>query len=222
MSGYSLAYSTDFTGSSLPSGWQAYSGAPGASDPGSQWSASHTVVSGGLLTMNASQDPAYNNEWVTGGVSQGGVSRKYGAYFVRSRETGGGPTLVELLWPTNNSWPPEIDFDETDGPANQTSATNIWAVNGGTKSQQQSRLSIDMTQWNTFGVIWTPTSITYTVNGKAWASFTNAADISSTPMTLALQQQTWCGAAAGLDDENACPTAPESMLVDWVVEYTAN
>jgi len=222
MSGYPLAYSTDFTGSSLPSGWQAYAGAPGASDPGSQWATSHTVVSGGLLSMNASQDPAYGNEWVTGGVSQGGVSRKYGAYFVRSRETGGGPTLVELLWPTNNSWPPEIDFDETDGPSNQTSATNIWAVNGGTKSQQQVRLSIDMTQWNTFGVIWTPSSITYTVNGKAWGTFTNASEISSTPMTLALQQQTWCGAAAGMDDENACPTAPESMEVDWVVEYTAN
>jgi hypothetical protein len=222
MNGYSLSYSTDFSGSSLPSGWNPYSGAPGASDPGSQWADSHAVVSGGMLSLNAWQDPAFGNEWVTGGTSQDGVSRTYGAYFVRSRETGGGPTLVELLWPTNNVWPPEIDFDETDGPSGRTTATNIWAVNNGTKSQAQSQLNIDMTQWNTFGIIWTPTSITYTLNGKAWGTFSNAADISSTPMHLDLQQQTWCGAAAGMDNENACPTAPESMQVDWVAEYAAN
>jgi beta-glucanase (GH16 family) len=223
MNGYSLTYSTDFTGSAMPSGWMKYSGAPGASDPGSQWATSHVVVSGGLLSLNAWQDPAFGNEWVTGGVGQTGVSRKYGAYFVRSRETGGGPTLVELLWPTNNVWPPEIDFDETQGLSSFTTATNIWAVNNGTKSQQESRLNIDMTQWNTFGVIWTPSSITYTVNGKAWGTFTNASEISATPMTLTLQQQTWCGAALGMDGEiNACPTAPESTQVDWVVEYAAN
>jgi hypothetical protein len=222
MSGYTQSYVTDFTGTALPSGWNAYSGAPGSSDPGSQWAVTHDVVSGGILSLNAFQDPAFGNEWVTGGTSQDGVSRSYGAYFVRSRETGGGPTLVELLWPTNNVWPPEIDFDETDGPSGRTTATNIWAVNNGVKSQQQSQLTIDMTQWNTFGVIWTPTSLTYTVNGTVWGTFTNASEIPSTPMHLDLQQQTWCGAAANTDGENACPTAPESMQVDWVAEYAAN
>jgi beta-glucanase (GH16 family) len=223
MNGYKLTYSTDFSGSALPSGWNAYSGAPGASDPGSQWATSHAVVSGGMLSLNAWQDPAFGNEWVTGGTSQDGVSRSYGAYFVRSRETGGGPTLVELLWPTNNVWPPEIDFNETQGLSTFTTATNIWAVSNGTKSQAESRLNIDMTQWNTFGVIWTPTSITYTVNGRVWGTFTNASEIPSTPMHLDLQQQTWCGSSVGLDGEiNACPTAPESMQIDWVAEYAAN
>lgn len=223
MNGYKLTYSTDFTGSALPGGWNAYSGAPGASDPGSQWATTHDVVSGGMLSLNAWQDPKFGNEWVTGGTSQDGVSRQYGAYFVRSRETGGGPTLVELLWPTNNSWPPEIDFNETQGLSTFTTATNIWAVSNGSKSQAESRLNIDMTQWNTFGVIWTPTSLTYTVNGKVWGTFTNASDIPATPMHLDLQQQTWCGSSVGLDGEiNACPTSPQSMQIDWVAEYAAN
>ncbi len=45
-----------------------------------------------------------------------------------------------------------------------------------------------------------PTSLTYTVNGKVWGSESNPADIPSTPMHLDLQQQTWCGAAAGMDN----------------------
>jgi len=222
MSGYHQVYSTDFTGSSEPSGWQEYSGAPGSEDPGSQWAVTHDVVSGGILSLNAWQDPAFGNEWVTGGTSQDGESLLYGAWFVRSRETGPGPTLVELLWPTNNSWPPEIDFDETLGPSTFTTSTDIWAVNNGTVSQVDVHLNIDMTQWNTFGVIWTPSKITYTVNGKAWTTFSTASEIPSTPMHLDLQQQTWCGSSAGLDGEDACPTAPESMQVDWVAEYQAN
>jgi hypothetical protein len=220
--GYKLTYTTDFTGSAMPSGWSVYSGTPGTTDPGSQWAVSHAVVAQGMLSLNTWQDPAYNDEWVTGGVSQSGVSRQYGAYFVRSRETGAGPTLVELLWPASNTWPPEIDFDETSGPSTQTGASNIWAVNNGVKSQALSWLTIDMTQWNTFGVIWTPTEDTYTINGKAWWTVSNAGEIPATPMNLDLQQQTWCGAAAGLDDEDACPTAPESMQIDWVAEYKAN
>jgi hypothetical protein len=221
MNGYKLVYSTDFTGSSEPSGWQEYAGAPGSEDPGSQWAVTHDVVSGGILSLNAWQDPSFGNEWVTGGTSQDGESLQYGAWFVRSRETGSGPTLVELLWPTNNNWPPEIDFDETLGPSTFTTSTNIWAVSAGKVSQVDVHLNIDMTQWNTFGVIWTPSSITYTVNGKVWTTFTNASEIPSTPMHLDLQQQTWCGSSAGLDGENACPTAPESMQVDWVAEYQA-
>ncbi|MEO9181032.1 MAG: hypothetical protein ABI298_05215, partial [Acidimicrobiales bacterium] len=87
LAGYSQSYVSDFTGSSLPSGWSAYSGNPGG-DPGAQWAPSHVVVGGGLLSLNTFQDSSFNNEWVTGGLCQCGVSTKYGAYFVRSRLSG--------------------------------------------------------------------------------------------------------------------------------------
>jgi beta-glucanase (GH16 family) len=214
--GYSENYVQDFTGSSIPDGWFAYSGVPGG-DAGAQWGLSHVTVGSGILSLNTWQDPAYNNEWVAGGLCQCGASQTYGAYFVRSRVTGAGPTNVELLWPTSG-WPPEIDFNETDGSTSLSSATTIWAINAsnGNRSQLQSNVNIDMTQWHTWGVIWTPTSLKYTVDGRVWGTVTNPAGIPSAAMTLDLQQQTWCSS------NYACPTAPVSMQVDWVAEYSSN
>lgn len=215
--GYTQTFVTDFPGSSIPSGWDIYSGTPG-SDPGGQFGgANHIQVSGGVLSLLTYEDPNYGGEWVTGGLSTN-ISQTYGADFVRSRVTGAGPTMVELLWPADNQWPPEIDFAESDGGTNELSATVHWA-SGGTDHQDQRVLdNIDLTQWNTWGVIWTPTSITYTVNGQVWGQVTTTSEIPDIPMTLDLQQQTWCGASPAW----ACPSGPQQMEIDWVAEYTAN
>ena len=216
LAGFTQGYVTDFPGNSLPSGWIAYSGKPGG-DPGGQFGSAHAVVGNGMLSLNTFQDPAYGNEWVTGGVCECGVAPTYAAFFVRSRVTGPGPTNVELLWPQSNNWPPEIDFNETYGTTNATTGTVHW---GATNSQYHSYLdNVNMTLWHTWGVIWTPTSLTYTVDGRAWASVTgSAAQFPNVPMHLALQQQTWCGASPVW----ACPSAPQSMQINWVAEYSAN
>jgi len=208
--GYSQSYVTDFTGSSLPSGWLPFTGQPGG-DPGAQWASSHITVSGGMMQLNAWQDPAYGNEWVTGGTCQCGLARTYGAYFVRSRQTGPGPTVVQLLWPTAKVWPPEIDFNETDGTTSKTSAT-VHFTNA--TSFDQRRLSgIDMTQWHTWGVVWTANSVTYTVDGQVWGSVSIPSELPHQDMTLDITQQTWCSSGWG------CPTSNQSTQVDWVAEY---
>ncbi len=212
--GYSQSYVTDFSGSSLPAGWVPYSGKP-MSDPGAQFGTAHVVVSGGLLQLNTWRDPQYNNTWVTGGLSQSAVTNTYGAYFVRSRLTGAGPTGVELLWPADNSWPPEIDFSETAGDTSSLTATVHFGPASINHIDQRALGNIDMTKWHTWGVVWTPTEITYTVDGNAWGSIAVGTEIPNIPMTLDLQQQTWC------DSGWACPSAPQSMLVDWVAEYRA-
>ncbi len=176
------------------------------------FSSSHVVVSNGMLQLNTTQDPAFSNEWVTGGLCQCGVRQTYGAYFVRSRLTGAGPAAIELLWPTG-SWPPEVDFNETGGGISGTSATVHY---GAANSQSRRALSIDMTQWHTWGVIWTPSSITYTVDGNAWGTVTFRGRDPESSHDLDLQQQTFC--ASGW----ACPRAPQSMQVDWVAEYSSN
>jgi hypothetical protein len=209
LSGYNRVYSTDFKGSTLPGGWDPYSGQPGG-DPGAQFSPSAITVEKGLLNINALEQ---SGDWVTGGVCNCGVSFTYGAYFVRSRMTGAGPTGVELLWPDANEWPPEIDFNETLGGTSSTTATVHYTSSNEIIHQT---FNIDMTQWHTWGVIWTPASITYTVDGRVWGSESNVASIPDTPMHLSLQSQTWC--ASGF----ACPTTPESMQVDWVAEYSPN
>jgi beta-glucanase (GH16 family) len=213
LANYSQTYVTDFSGSSLPSGWSVFTGQPGG-DPGAQWGAAHVGVAGGLLSLNTYQDPSYGNEWVTGGVCQCGQAQTDGAYFVRSRVTGAGPTNVELLWPSDGSWPPEIDFNETGGQTQGTSATVHW---GASNSQdQRTTNSVDMTLWHTWGVIWTATTITYTLDGAVWGTITNSSEIPTIAMTLDLTQQTWCSSGF------ACPTAPQSMQIDWVAEYTHN
>ncbi len=212
LAGYSSSYTTDFTGTSLPAGWDVYSGTPGG-DPGGQFGAAHVAVSGGLLQLNTWQDPAYGSEWVTGGLCQCGLARTYGAYFVRSRVTGAGPTAVMLLWPSAPVWPPEIDFNETGGDVAATSSTVHF---GADNAIIQRHLTIDMTKWHTWGVIWTASSVTYTVDGVVWGSVSTAGTIPSQDMTLDLQQQTWCSSGW------ACPSSPQSMQVDWVAEYAAN
>ena len=210
--GYTQTYVTDFDGTSLPAGWTTFNGQAGG-DPGSTWAPNHVTVSGGLLRLNTFEDPAAHNAWVDGGVGQTGAGQTYGAYSVRSRTTGPGPTVVQLLWPANFSWPPEIDFNETLGLSTETSATTHYSSGN---LQVQNSLSIDMTQWHTFGVIWTPTSITYTVDGQVWGTDTVAFSIPNIPMTLDLDQQTWCTSGY------ACSTVPVSELVDRVAEYTAS
>lgn len=211
MSGYTQSYVQDFAGSSLPSGWPTFSGQPGG-DPGALWAASHVVVSNGMLQLNAWEDPAYGNKWVAGGTCYCGHSQTYGAFFIRSRVTGAGPTEVNLLWPAAPVWPPEIDFNETNGDTTETSAT----VHFTSSNQQDQRdlTDIDMTQWHTWGVIWSPSEIVYTVDGRVWGTITKTNEIPNIPMTLDITQQTWC--ASGW----ACPTQPESTQVDWVAIYT--
>ncbi len=212
LSGYSQSYVTDFTGGSLPVNWGAYEGVPGG-DPSGQFAQAHVTVGGGLLQFNSYQDPAFNNDWVTGGACLCGVAgQTYGAYFVRSRLTGPGATEVELLVPDANVWPPELDFNESYGGTASTSATVHYAASD---NQIARTVNVDLTKWHTWGIIWTPTSITYTVDGNVWGSVTNSAASPGQPMHLSLQQQTWCGQGW------ACPTAPSSLDVDWVAEYQA-
>jgi hypothetical protein len=208
--GYVLSYVTNFAGTSLPPGWDVFTGIPGG-DPGGHFGASHVVVSSGMLSLNTFRDPSFNNSWVTGGVCQCGVSRKYGAYFVRSRVTGAGPTEVELLWPSGNGWPPEIDFNETGGSITSTTSSVHY---GAANHIVPGRVKINMTLWHTWGVIWTPREIVYTVDGRIWGEFKDAPDISSVPMTLDLEQRQQC------QENRQCPTAPESMQVEWVAEYS--
>jgi hypothetical protein len=208
--GYTMTYETDFPGTKVPTGWNIYTGVPGG-DPGGHFGLTHVVVSGNLLQLDTSRDPQWGNRWVTGGLCQCEVAHTYGAYFVRSRITSGGASQVELLWPQNNAWPPELDFNENDGFAMKTSSS----IHVGSQNLTYRRwVNINMTQWHTWGVIWTPSEVTYTVDGRVWGTFKAAADIPDTPMTLDFEQIQQC------EEDRECPTTPETMYVNWVAEYS--
>ncbi len=209
MSGYTMTFSSNFPGDRLPTGWTRYRGQP-LDDPGAEFATAHVSVSGGVLRINTWRDPAFQNRWVTGGVCQCAMPQTYGAYFVRSRVTGGGASSVQLLWPASNTWPPELDFNENAGLINSTSSTIHF---GPTNQVDQRKVFINMTKWHTWGVIWSPKSIKYIVDGVVWGSITTATEIPNIPMRLDLQQQTWCA------QDRLCPSVPVSMIVNWVAEY---
>ena len=209
LKGYKLNYVTDFNGTTIPQGWYSFSGVPGGL-PGGHFAKSHVVVNHGLLQLNTWRDPRFHNHWVTGGLCQCGLGHAYQAYFVRSRITGAGTNEVELLWPLKNNWPPEVDFNETGAHADQTSSTVHWGIDN---HIEQITLKVNMKRWHTWGVIWSPASIIYTVDGRQWGSITNPVEIPRQPMRLDFEQRTNCPI------KQDCATRPVSMQIDWVAEY---
>lgn len=209
LQGYRLAYENNFLGSKLPSDWDAFTGVPGG-DAGGQFASNHVLVRNGMLQLLTSKDASYDMKWVTGGVCQCALASTYGAYFVRSRVTGAGPNEVELLWPANNQWPPEIDFNETGGSLTSSSSTIHFGV---INQIDQHSILINMDQWHTWGVIWTPHKISYVVDGQVWGTITTPSEIPQIPMTLDLEQRSLCS------DGSQCPSHPVLMDVDWVAEY---
>jgi beta-glucanase (GH16 family) len=208
-------YRQDFNGSVLPPGWSAYEGEP-AGDPYSLWDPANVTVSGGALHLLATSKSG--GRYTTGGVDFLGNKQTYGMYLVRVKgdyEPGVQMSDIALLWPDSSVWPPEIDFFEDHGGTRAGYMATVHLGPNGDNSNQVHRLvTSNATQWHTYGVQWTPTSITFTIDGHpagavvlnqglpAWPSI---------PMHLALQSQN-LGAAQ--------PSRTiETMTVDWVAEY---
>lgn len=211
MPGFHQSYVTDFTGNTIPAGWNIFTGIPGG-DPGAHFGAGHVSVANGQLQLLTFRDAGFQNEWVAGGICSCGHPQLYGAFFVRSRVSGNGPNEVELLWPESDHWPPEIDFNETP-TVKETSATVHWSE---ANRIQQWYVAVDLRKWNTWGVIWTPDQIILTVNGRKWGETTSGYQIPQVPMRVDLEQRTKCS------QHVECPTVPTQMQVDWVAEYAIN
>lgn len=217
LAGYHRVYTQDFSGATLPPGWVPFTGVPGG-DPTTRFVPGNVVVRNGMLQLHTLHNPRYPNyAWTSGGLCQCGRPMSYGAFFVRSRISNAGPNEVELLWPADNQWPPEIDFNESGSRWSATSGTVHHGSARNDQFIQQNLPGIDLRRWHTWGVIWTPTSITYTVDGEQWGyTLRTPGTIPQLPMTLDLQQRPGC--VPGI----YCPPQTQSMYVDWVAEYIRN
>jgi beta-glucanase (GH16 family) len=223
--GWTEVASDNFANQSLsPAQWQIYYGAPGG-DPGGWWDSSHVTVSSGELDLSTYSDPAactvtvgcaaVNND-VSGGVKFR-YSQTYGKYLVRMRaDNAQGVTLVALLWPTSGSGA-EIDFAEDNGasPRRQITGT-LWDM---AKQPTRSVEDVDMNQWHTVGVEWTPGKVVYTIDGSVWATVLDPLT-PDVPMQLAIQQQTWaCDASPWERCPNPSTPGVANLDVAWLVEY---
>jgi hypothetical protein len=212
--GWTRVYCTDFRGTRLPKGWQRFSGVP-KGDPVSLWARSHVSVHDGMLVLGTWRDGRYGGRWTSGGVCQCGHPMLYGAFFVRSRLTAAGASGVELLWPHDNVWPPEVDFFESWQQGNRNTYTDHFSV---VDRVSQGWLNANLMKWHTWGVIWRPHEIQFVIgwgtnDWEVWGTVRAKSAIPQVPMTLDIDQQTWCTILP------ACPSVPSSLLVDWVVEF---
>jgi hypothetical protein len=209
--GYRRAFVDDFTQQPSPTQWFYFRGVP-FGDPAGRFDVAHVSVNHGMLKIGTWRDPRFDNQWVSGGLGLRGVTSTYGAYFVRSRETAPGPETTELLWYQNNPSAPEIDLDKAGGSA----TAEAWFVNyDKVQDRVSGTIAINIKHWHTWGVIWTPTTITFTVDGHAWGAVTSASEIPRVPMSLDIQSKSWCGIA-----NKPCATTNSLLLVDWVDVYT--
>ncbi len=211
LAGFTRIYVDDFNGGLNPYMWFRFKGQP-SGDPGGYFAPSHVSTSRGRLVISTYRDSSYGGGWISGGAGLYRVHPTYGAFFVRSRQTAVGADNVELLWPSNNQWPPEIDFNETG--VNPTLST--WTVHYDNASSQDyfSNWHVNITHWHTWGVIWTPTYLKFTLDGHKWGpTVTNSWEIPRLAMALDLQQQSWCGVSPD------CPKVNSSLVVDWVAVY---
>jgi beta-glucanase (GH16 family) len=217
--GWQMTYEENFNESSLPPGWGAYSGEPGGDSYG-WWDPANVTVSNGNLHLGTSYN-ATLGMYSTGGVSFYGHPQTYGKFLVRLKgdlEPGLEISNIALLWPTAKVWPPEIDFYEDKGGTRSSFVATVHAGPNGDNSIQIARQEeMDATVWHTVGVEWTPTSVTYTLDGWTWAVV---------PLATMPSGGTWPGQPMflSLQSQNLGPVQPtgpiETMTVAWVVEYS--
>ena len=203
----------------LGSSWGRYSGEPGG-DPGGWWAPSHVVVTHGVLNLETYRDSRFGGRWVSGGVSSApALTQTYGKYEVRLRvDRGMGVAFVALLWPSNGSWPPEIDFAENGGESSSRDAIAATLHYGRDNLQIQRSLKVDLTHWHVLGVEWLPGKLVYTVDGHTWATVRGGA-VPSQHMEMDLQTQAGtCG-----QSDAPCPNTQTpgyvGAQIQWVKAY---
>jgi beta-glucanase (GH16 family) len=92
---------------------------------------------------------------------------KYGYIQVVARIPNAGH-LWPALWldPSNYHWPPEIDILEHWGPPKESSGMFFHPVSGGLVAQHMTLAQYKQTVgWQTFALDWTPSKLTWYLNG---------------------------------------------------------
>ena len=232
LSGYTLKYTQEFTGDSLPSGWGEYQGVPGGETSSeADWEPSMCTFSGGEAHFMASGIDSC-------GMHDTAQPQEYGAWFARlqanAEQAGQLFTDIFLLWPDNNQWPPEIDVYEDEGNRSSTVATLWNTVGNACGSSPSSSCLYQYTQtnggnggvantdtaWHTYGVEWTPSGVSWLIDGKV--IFSAPASAVKSPaqqpaltMDMALQSENLPGSPGASSTE-------DTMNVDWVEQFSWN
>jgi Ricin-type beta-trefoil lectin domain/Glycosyl hydrolases family 16 len=200
--------------SAVSSKWTAYSGFSDTSGHGTYDPAKVISIASGVMTMHLHTENGVHlvsapTPIIPGhGAYQG---QTYGRYAVRFRaDPVPGYKTAWLLWPDTDKWQEgEIDFPEgsLDGDIDA-----FIHHRGDPQSQEAYSTNITYSSWHTAVIEWTPSSVTYILDGKTIGSDTNTAVIPDTPMRWILQTETTPGGPAD--------SAAGNVQIDWVTMYS--
>lgn len=192
----------NFDSGSTLQNWHVYDG-PGHAGNGRR-TPDAIDVSAGMLTITG--DPEGNS---------GGMGWDAGQLFGRWEVCAASPVSspgyhsVALLWPDAEDWPVggEVDFMEAIEPTRET--VEGWLHYGPADHRVGSKVNVDATQWHAWAVEWTPSMITFYLDGRPWWITTDAPTFPPRAMHLCLQ----------LDNFGGDISEGGRQMVDWVRQY---
>jgi hypothetical protein len=193
------------------------------------YQAANSTESGGNLLLTAKKEsvrcsvPSMTTSYSSGAVNtQAKFSQLYGYFEIRAlMPLGQGLWPAFWLVPNNGQWPPEIDIFEFISNDPLDYQTIHWGTSDATHQESDGMFTVpDRSQnWNVYGLSWTPTSVTWYVNGQATMRYTKSANISNTPMFVILNMAvggSWPGSP------NSSTKFPSTMQVDYLRVWQCN
>lgn len=221
--GWKQIFTDDFDRCELGDDWGTYSGTPGGNAYG-HWDPALVHVNGSSLELRSQLG---ESGWISGGVSNYPVSQQYGRWEIRMRaDRSDDISYHMLLWPQNETWPPEIDFAESvSGHRDDMSAFLHWVGPEGNNDKHGETITGDFSDWHTVGVEWGPGIVRYLLDGQVWAEAHSDLMVPDVPMWLGMQAE--AGSCQRRVDWGLEPCADDSKLrpdrvtveIDWVAVY---
>ena len=185
-------------------------------DAGSYFRPSNIIVNNGLHLRVIREN--YNGLSYTSGGLSTSYSISQGRVEVRARFPRGDSGLVGylLLWPADGSWPPEIDFAETNGVnANFVGFTQHWGTSSNPYEHTDST-NIDVTQFHTYTIDVINGELKWYIDGNLIA--TQKQNFNTRKFTFSAG--VWAGACDG--SYGGCPSntvLPQYMDIDYIKMY---
>lgn len=164
----------------------------------------------GMLELKQNAAGATCGGWMTG------FDQRYGYWEVRMKvastgTSGSPPHPVLILWPGNGQWTSELDFFETNVGNPAGGFLHCSGSNPSANCFILPSNNVDYSQWHTYGIQWTPTSMTGYIDGTQWWTSNNTSSFQPlADSNLTIQLDNLSGST---------PVDPAEMDVDWAHMY---
>jgi beta-glucanase (GH16 family) len=234
MTGWNTIFFDGFNGTSLDyTKWPITYGGSMYWNNAFWWDNGQNTVGNGELTIG--MDRLDNGIWAVGGLTtmpyQGapaghGSSFLYGRVEIRAKTSveveGAGPCF--LLWPSDNSWPPEVDILETPKGGQGMFTVHYPGPGGGEagRGYDSQFYNLDHSQWHTYTLDWLPGRLTLYIDGVKVAETTE--NVPSIPMSVGLQGHVGQEYDGWYGNPNDTGVNSVDISVDWVrvSQYTGS